>query len=123
VTSTVVHASALAAKGNLTRALEEFAVALALAPADPRVHLGRATALLTTGKVERLREAIADCDRALELAPTYAPAYAVRGQGRMMSGDPRGLADLERFVELAPRDDPNLPTIRAILDMARCRKR
>lgn len=49
--------------------------------------------------------AIAECDHALELEPTYADAYDDRGSAEADKGDYDGaIADLNRAVELDPTD-------------------
>lgn len=48
-------------------------------------------------------QAIADCDRALEIANTLAHAYYVRGRYRFCAGDVAGsVEDFQRFGELQP---------------------
>ena len=50
--------------------------------------------------------AVADATRAIEIDPTLASAYNLRGIALRHMGDPRkALADLDRAVELAPNED------------------
>ncbi len=47
---------------------------------------------------------IAAAARAIEASPRFSPAYRSRGQLRARSGDPGWRGDLEKALELAPRD-------------------
>ena len=102
--------SARAGRGRARAALGEHALALAdcdhaakLAPLQARHHVGRANALAKLGCLE---EAVAAASRAIELAPSDAGAHYTRAvyRSHLDDGDPGVRADLDRAVDLAPRE-------------------
>ncbi|MCA8924918.1 MAG: tetratricopeptide repeat protein [Planctomycetes bacterium] len=78
-----------------------FSEALALNPADAEALLGRAEA--RTGPASQREAALADVQRALELAPNSSRAYVSRGILHEWLGQRElALADLDRALELDP---------------------
>jgi WD40 repeat protein/tetratricopeptide (TPR) repeat protein len=63
-----------------------YSLAIVLQPLNPGAYLARASAFIRLG---RYPEALADCDRALALAPSYARAWFVRGQVHHHAGSHR----------------------------------
>ncbi len=67
----------------------------------------------------RLDDAIGSFTRAIELDPLLPPPRANRGSARAQKGDHEGaIADLERFLELAP-DHPAAGKVRAMIEEER----
>jgi len=80
-------------------AIEDFGEAIALRPDDARAYAGRAAAKIL---LKRYADALADANRAIELAPDAA-AYGSRARIYQALGDPEtALADYERAIALAP---------------------
>jgi len=93
-------------QADLTKAVGLAEKAIALDPMDPRIHwsLGRAVARLRTpGALERGIEAL---QRAIELDPEFADAYAFLGVLYVASGR---AGDGLRSVETAMRLNPHYP--------------
>jgi tetratricopeptide (TPR) repeat protein len=101
------RARAYAALGEHALALADFDRAAAAAPDKPMHHIGRANAL---AKMGRLKEAIDAASRAIEAAPDHAGAHYTRAvyRSHVAPDDPGVRADLDRTVELAPREVPYL---------------
>jgi tetratricopeptide (TPR) repeat protein len=71
-----------------------------LNPSLAAVYAARAISYI---HLDRLNDAIADCDRALELHPDLQVAYHTRAVARSYSGDNAGaIADFTRCTQLAP---------------------
>ncbi|MDX2139744.1 MAG: tetratricopeptide repeat protein [Chloroflexota bacterium] len=77
--------------------------ALALAPDNPLLYVERGQRILLIYEWDR---ALADFDRAIEIAPDYADAYYWRGilyaSVPDASARPQARADFERYLQLAP---------------------
>ena len=72
----------------------------AAARASKSAYVNRAVARKSTGDAD---EAIADCNRALEIKPDIAEAYNNRGTAKDMKGDVDGaIADYSKAIELDP---------------------
>jgi regulator of sirC expression with transglutaminase-like and TPR domain len=66
--------------------------------------------------------AIADETRAIELDPGLALPWAIRGAARSDKGNlEEAIADLERFLELAPQD-PQAPEVRRGLERLKAKR-
>lgn len=92
------HAWTLA--GEPDRAFAAATMALTLAPDDPALLLDRALALGATG---RYAEAVEDLDRAVELEPSRAEAWALRGAAKRQLGrTDEAERDVARALSLAP---------------------
>ena len=70
-------------KGNPNQAIDDLSKAITLKP-DPRFFDDRGNLLARQGDLDR---ALADINKAIETAPTYAKAYGDRGLIRLMRGD------------------------------------
>jgi Mlc titration factor MtfA (ptsG expression regulator)/Tfp pilus assembly protein PilF len=88
--------------GDLSDALRILSILLESHPDDEEALAHRAIALRGLGRDD---EALADCERALDIDPQDVDALAIRGAIRRDRGDVRGaLADLDAAVSCAPRD-------------------
>lgn len=86
----------------LTQAEVQVARALAL---DPFNALGQYTLSLLRREQQRLPEAVAAAERALEINPNLVPALSGRGELHVWEGEfERAIAPLERALLLSPRD-------------------
>jgi tetratricopeptide (TPR) repeat protein len=84
---------------DLPGAIDDFTVALSLAPGSGALHRHRGWAYLLT---DSFRLALADFDAALRIDPGLGDAYSGRGLARINLGDWReALADAEDAVRLA----------------------
>lgn len=84
-------------KGNPDQAIVDLSQAIAI-KADPRFYDDRGNLLARQGELER---AIADLNKAIELAPGYAKAYGDRGLVRVMrSEDAEAELDFKKCFEL-----------------------
>ncbi len=82
------------------RALREFAIAEAIRPNDSELLFARATLRQRQGK---LREALADFERAQQLDPASSAVADIYGQTYMMLRDfPRADAQFDRTIALLP---------------------
>ncbi len=98
-----------ALSGDPAAAIECYDRALAIDPAAVTALGGRALARRNlgrrTGRPELLDVAIADLDRAIEIAPCWSDAWLHRGLCRIDRGlVGAGLADLDEAIRLAPND-------------------
>jgi tetratricopeptide (TPR) repeat protein len=90
------------ANGLLVEAVDAYSVAATLDEREPRWRYRRALLVARRGDVE---PALADLDRVIALAPSYAPAYWRQGFWRLDLGDPdRALASFRAAVQAAPED-------------------
>lgn len=92
----------LAASGDAARAIDAYDKALALRAGldDPRAK--RAVLLL---RLDRPAEALPEFDRVLARNPSKAPLWRARGEAKFqLARYADAAADLERALELAPRD-------------------
>jgi tetratricopeptide (TPR) repeat protein len=77
-----------------------YSLAIILQPLNPGAYVERAIAF---ARLRRYSEAVADCDRALALAPSYDRAWFVRGQIHEQFGNRRqALADYSRAIQHQP---------------------
>lgn len=91
---------ALAASGNPSRALEQFAKAASLAPSEPLPLFGRGSAL---AQLNRPREAIETLRRALVLNPELADVHNNLGTTLLSIGDLRAAeAEFLEAIRLRP---------------------
>ena len=70
-------------KGNPTQAIDDLGKAIAIKP-DPRFFDDRGHLLARQGELDR---ALADVNKAIEIAPQYAKAYGDRGLIHLMRGE------------------------------------
>jgi Flp pilus assembly protein TadD len=106
--------SALYARGESARAVEEFRAAIALSPSYSLAHNNLATALESEG---RLEEALAGYREALRLAPGLVEAGANAGSLLVRSGrHEEGLTLLQELLELHPRSTIALYALADALD-------
>jgi tetratricopeptide (TPR) repeat protein len=84
-------------------AVADFTSANGLTPQQPDPLLGRALCRLATGKT---REAAADLDEAVQVAPQNAQAWTTRGAAYERIGDKaKATESYNRAVTLRPKDD------------------
>jgi tetratricopeptide (TPR) repeat protein len=63
-----------------------------------------------------METAILYYQRAIEVDPAYLPAHMQLGFAYVNSGDiPAAILAFEKFVELAPADNPDLPVVQDVL--------
>ena len=92
-----VHRTDLVLTGE---AVEYFTRLIRRDAGNPDHYLRRALGLISCG---RAALAVADCDQAVQLAPTDARAWLIRGRAWCWGGDRvRGLGDLTEAVRLDP---------------------
>jgi tetratricopeptide (TPR) repeat protein len=104
------------ANGLLVDADRTYAVAISLAETEPRWRYRRALVRARRGEVE---PALADLDRVIQLAPTYAPALSRQGFWRLDLGETdRALASFQAAVRAAP-DDPAGPIGVALVHLSK----
>lgn len=116
VEARVGRATARALLGNPQGALADLHEALAFDP-QPTLFLRRATIRGMTGDFDG---AVADLDEAIRRKPDYGDAYARRGMARLeQNRKAEAAADLERALDLIPRDSPLRGPLREALLRAR----
>ena len=82
-------------------ALESIHRALALAPKLPRAHVRLCTVQTELG----VKDALASCDEAVQLAPDDPWAWMGRGLARyQLADDKKGLADVDHAIAMKPDD-------------------
>lgn len=92
--------------GDVARALELAQKAIALDESNPFAHwsLGRILARIKQGGIKNQFSAVASLERAIELDPNYADAYAFISYLYAGIGDPEtGLDAIEKAMQLNPR--------------------
>ena len=88
--------------GHCDQAIAHFSAALA---ADPQLFVANANRGVCHIQLEQYDEALADADRALELAPWFPEAYLVRADVLTARGDLyAALADCDTAVKTTPDD-------------------
>jgi Flp pilus assembly protein TadD len=93
-------AERLFAAGRYEDAAAAYTQLIERAPADPTLHIRRASAWAALGRAD---DALADLDEAVALNPRLATAYHERGALLLGLGrDVDALRDLDRAVRLAP---------------------
>jgi tetratricopeptide (TPR) repeat protein len=89
-----------ARRGLFGEALERFRASASLAPHDPEILLGEASALVALGRAE---EAVAAAERLVALVPLRADALVVRARARQLIGNlTAALSDAEAAASLEP---------------------
>jgi tetratricopeptide (TPR) repeat protein len=97
----LARGSMLATRFKFDEALEDFAVVERLAPTVPEVYFNRG--LFVWGQKKEFAKALADCDRALRLAPDDENAYRTRAAVWGLKGDfAKAAADLDAAVRCCP---------------------
>jgi tetratricopeptide (TPR) repeat protein len=99
----VVNGLVYMAQMKLKSASEALAEAITLQPKDKRLYLLKATADAMRGSKE---EALAACRKALELDPSFAPAYATMGDA--LRWDEKRRDEAIAAYRSAIKADPNL---------------
>jgi len=95
-------AMAYEANGRLVEAENAYAVAIELGDSEPRWRYHRALLVARRGD---LQPALADLERVIALAPTYAPARWQQGFWRLDLGDTDGaLTSFRAAMQAAPED-------------------
>jgi tetratricopeptide (TPR) repeat protein len=91
----------LAESGKPLEAIHYHTAAIALQPRTPGAYLNRSIAFRASGNVA---EALADINRAIELAPSYAAAWQVKSQTLEAQGKPydETIACMRKAAELGP---------------------
>jgi adenylate cyclase len=88
--------------GDIERALAAARRAVMLDGSDPFAHIALSRLHAITGRHD---DAIAHCDRAIGLNPSYAMAHFGRGHSLWMSGHPaEALPSNEEAMRLSPKD-------------------
>jgi len=91
---------------ELDKAGEHFRAAAKLGSKDARVYYYSAVLLQRTGSRMTSPEFAENLQRAIELDPQYADAYALLGTSLMNSGDVAGGEEnMRRAIELSPRNE------------------
>jgi len=81
---------------------------------DPDVLFNVGVAFYNNQKVD---EAIDWWTRTLKANPSYADAYYWRANAYLSQNKlPEAKADYQKFIEVAPADNPQLPTVKKVLD-------
>lgn len=112
----VGRATERALLGNIAGAMADFDVALSFEP-HPQIYLRRATVRGMSGDIDG---ALSDLDAALRKKPDYTEAYVRRGMALLeRNRKPEAARDLEKALELLPREAPQRAPIRAALERAR----
>jgi tetratricopeptide (TPR) repeat protein len=92
--------NALVDAGRVNEAIQEYTVALGLAPADPREHYNLGRALAVTG---RPQEAMARYQEAVKLDPDYVDAHNILGVVLADAGRPEDAVEqYETVLKLDP---------------------
>jgi tetratricopeptide (TPR) repeat protein len=90
-------------KGELDRAIADYAEAIALNPKYVKAYTGRGNAYKNKGEYDR---AIIDYTKAIALDPNYVPAYGNRGLAYQKKGDKeQAIADYRKALEINPSDE------------------
>ena len=96
----------LAQLGRTQQGLDEITIAESQDPLAPIITAARARILLTG---HRFDEAAAQCRKALELEPNFAPAYSVLAQAFALQHQySEAIAAAKRYVDLAGGGDQEL---------------
>ena len=99
--------------GEIQQAIPYFETVLSMTPDDPAVYYNVAELYFSQREMER---AIRYYNRALEVDPAYLSAYAQLGFAQVNVGDiAAAIVAFEKYVEIAPEDDPQLPVIKDVL--------
>ena len=99
-----IRASEAGARGNQKESGELFAKLVAAYPEDERARFSLSSYHYG---VRNYEAAAAECRRAIQLAPNYAPAYNMLGYSLRETGnDKEAEAALRKYVELVP-NEPN----------------
>ncbi len=99
--------------GDIDGAMPYFESVLVTAPDDPAVYYNVAELYFSQREME---PAISYYIRALEVDPNYLPAQMQLGFAYVNSGDiPAAIAAFEKYVAIAPPDDPDLPVVKDVL--------
>ena len=98
---------------EIQQAIPYFETVLSMTPDDPAVYYNVAELYFSRREMER---AIQYYSRALEVDPAYLPAYGQLGFAQVNASDfAAAIAAFEKYVEIAPEDDPQLPVIKDVL--------
>jgi tetratricopeptide (TPR) repeat protein len=90
--------------GEHKRAIRDFSQAIRIDPDYAAAYYGRGIALYHR---HRRMSSIADFTAVIRIDPRYAHAYYARGNVRRELGDrDSAIADFDRYLDLAPLDDP-----------------
>ncbi len=103
--------------GELAAAERKYDAAIALDARNPRYYSNRADC---RRRVKNLAGAVEDATKALELAPAWPEALAIRAFSRFELGDKEGArADAEHLLRVVPATWPKRPVIQSLLDSLR----
>jgi tetratricopeptide (TPR) repeat protein len=99
--------------GEIEGAMPYFERVLESAPDDPAVYYNVAELYFSRREME---SAITYYERAIAIDPSYLPAHMQLGFAQVNAGNiPGAIAAFEKYVEIAPLDDPQLPIVKDVL--------
>jgi len=99
--------------GEIHEAMPYFERVLESSPDDPAVYYNVAELYFSEREME---QAITYYNRAIEVDPNYLPAHMQLGFAYVNAGDiPNAILSFEKYVALAPPDDPQLPVVQDVL--------
>ena len=102
----LLHGRLQEIEGNLEAAHKDYRQMLMTNPFNEQAFLALAKLYLQEQKVD---EAIALLDEAIELSPDFAQAYHERGRAKLLIGDKEGsFEDMKRSLELNPKEAERL---------------
>ena len=99
--------------GEIEAAMPYFENVLETVPDDPAVYYNVAELYFSQREME---SAIQYYERAIAIDPGYLPAHMQLGFAQVNAGNiPGAIAAFEKYIELAPPDDPQLPVVMDVL--------
>jgi len=98
---------------EIDEAMPYFEKVLESTPDDPAVYYNVAELYFSQRQMET---AITYYERAIAVDPAYLPAHMQLGFAQVNAGNiPGAIVAFEKYVELAPADDPQLPIVKDVL--------
>ncbi len=103
----------LVESGDIESAMPYFESVLQASPDDPAVYYNVAELYFSQREMD---SAINYYNRAIEVDSAYLPAHMQLGSAYVNAGDPpAAILAFEKYVELAPLDDPQLAVVKDVL--------